>query len=155
DALCQEFVQGRFDLRSLVRLVLNSRTYQLSAVPNESNRDDESNFARAIVRPLQAEQLLDALAQATGVRPRVARATGGLRAGQLPGVVAPARRGRRRANQGEPERFLLTFGKPVRSLSCECERSEDTTLAQAFQLITGPLLNRMLAEPDNRIGKLL
>ena len=47
------------------------------------------------------------------------------------------------------------FGKPPRSLSCECERSDDTTLAQAFQLITGPLLNRMLSEPDNRIGKAL
>jgi hypothetical protein len=39
--------------------------------------------------------------------------------------------------------------------SCECERSDDATLNQAFQLITGPLLNKMLAEPDNRIGRLL
>src|SRR5262249_36489546 len=60
DALCQEFVKGRFDLRKLVRLVLNSRTYQLSAVPNESNREDESNFARATVRPLQAQRRLAA-----------------------------------------------------------------------------------------------
>ena len=47
------------------------------------------------------------------------------------------------------------FGKPIRLLTCECERSEDTTLNQAFQLITGELLNDMLAEPDNRIGRLL
>jgi hypothetical protein len=53
------------------------------------------------------------------------------------------------------EKFLLTFGKPERSLSCECERSEDTTLAQAFQLITGDLLNQRLSEPDNRLGRLL
>ena len=43
----------------------------------------------------------------------------------------------------------------MRSLSCECERSDDTTLAQAFQLITGRLLNGLLSEPDNRIGRLL
>jgi hypothetical protein len=155
DVLCQEFVKSKFDLRHLVRLILESRTYQLSSVPTDSNRDDESNFARAIVRPLQAEQLLDAVAQATGVRPRFAGAPRGLRAGQLPGVVTPRRRGRRGGGMGEGERFLTTFGKPVRSLSCECERSDDTTLAQAFQLITGPLVTRLLAEPDNRIGKLL
>ena len=53
------------------------------------------------------------------------------------------------------EKFLAVFGKPVRSLSCDCERGEDTTLAQAFQLLTGPIVGRMLSEPNNRIGKLL
>jgi hypothetical protein len=53
------------------------------------------------------------------------------------------------------DKFMTAFGKPVRSLSCECERSDDTTLNQAFQLITGELLNKMLAEPDNRLGRLL
>ena len=48
-----------------------------------------------------------------------------------------------------------SFGKPVRSLSCDCERSDDATLDQTFQLLTGPVLNRMLTEPDNRIGRLL
>src|SRR5262249_52702751 len=69
-----------------------------------------------------------------------------------PGVMS--NRGRRqRASDGE--KFLTSFGKPIRLLSCECERSEDTTLNQAFQLITGPLVNRMLSDPDNRIGRLL
>ncbi len=53
------------------------------------------------------------------------------------------------------ERFLASFGKPVRALSCDCERSDDATINQAFQLITGPVLNRMLTRPDNRIGRLL
>jgi hypothetical protein len=52
------------------------------------------------------------------------------------------------------EKFMTAFGKPVRSLSCECERSDDTTLNQAFQLITGAMLNTMLSEPDNRLGRL-
>jgi hypothetical protein len=67
----------------------------------------------------------------------------------LPGV-APRERGK---EVSETARFLSVFGKPVRSLSCECERSEDTTLNQAFQLITGEMLNRMLSAEDNRIGK--
>ena len=37
----------------------------------------------------------------------------------------------------------------------DCERSDDTTLGRAFQLISGELINEMLAAPDNRLGKLL
>jgi hypothetical protein len=72
-----------------------------------------------------------------------------MRAGQLPGVGRQARR------QGDGERFLSLFGKPVRSLSCGCERSDDATLAQAFQLITGRVINRMIMETNNRLGKAL
>src|SRR5262249_19576866 len=55
----------------------------------------------------------------------------------------------------DAEQFLRVFGKPERLLSCECERSDDTTLNQAFQLLTGELMNKMLADKDNRIGRLL
>ena len=132
---------------------MTSRAYQRSARPTPTNRDDEINYARAVVRPLQAEQLLDAVAQVCGVRPRFAGFPRGTRAGQLPGVGANRRTGR--GAEADGEKFLAVFGKPVRSLSCECERGEDTTLAQAFQLLTGPVVQRLLAEPDNRIGKLL
>jgi hypothetical protein len=155
EALGRDFVAHRFDLRHLVRRIMTSRTYQLSATPSAGNRDDESNFSRAIVRPLQAEQLLDAVAQVTGAPPRFAGFPKGTRAGQLPGVVAPQRRRRGQRSASAGEKFLTVFGKPVRSLSCECERGDDSTLAQAFQLITGEVLNQMLAEPDNRLGKLL
>jgi hypothetical protein len=152
DALAKDFAAHRFDLRHLVRTIVNSRTYQLSAAPNETNRDDETNFARAMVRPLQAEQLLDALAQVTGVTPNFPGYPAGTRAGQLPGVGG--NRGRRQ-QAADSEKFLTSFGKPIRLLSCECERSEDTTLNQAFQLITGPLVNKMLSDSENRIGRLL
>jgi hypothetical protein len=52
-------------------------------------------------------------------------------------------------------RFLKVFGKPDRLLTCECERSEDAGMLQAFMLITGELVNSLIREPDNRIGKLL
>jgi hypothetical protein len=152
DALAKDFASHRHDLRHLVRVILNSSTYQLSAVPNATNRDDESNFSHALIRPLQAEQLLDSVSQITGVPVKFNDAPLGTRAAQLPGVGAARGKGQR-ATDGE--QFLSTFGKPVRSLSCECERSDDTTLNQAFQLITGPMLNQMLAERDNRLGKLL
>src|SRR5262249_45388242 len=92
DALAQDLVKSQFDLRHVVRSIMNSRTYQLSAVPNDTNRDDESNFSRALVRPLQAEVLLDAMAQVTGSSPRFAGWPAGTRAVQLPGVGAQGRR---------------------------------------------------------------
>jgi uncharacterized protein DUF1549/uncharacterized protein DUF1553 len=151
DALAKDFAEHQFDLRRLVRTIMNSRTYQLSAVPNETNRDDETNFSHALVRPLQAEQLLDALGRATGAPQKFPGLEPGLRACQLPGVKT----GADRKSSDDGERFLSSFGKPGRSLSCDCERSDDATLNQAFQLLTGPVLNHMLTEPDNRIGRLL
>jgi len=152
DALAADFVAHGFDLRHAVRTIMQSRTYQLSATPNDTNRDDEINFSRAIVRPLKAEVLLDAYTQVTGVPVKFNGYPLGLRAGSLPGV----RTTRRRESPPTPaEDFLKTFGKPERLLACECERSADTTLGQAFQLISGELANEMLTDTTNRISQFL
>jgi hypothetical protein len=149
EALAKDCVEHRFDLRYLVRTIMNSRTYQLSAVPNETNRDDEANFSHAIPRPLQAEQLLDAITQVTGVSQKFPGYPEGTRAAQLPGVRSYGR------EPTEPERFLQLFGKPDRLLSCECERNTETTLGQAFQLISGDVINRSVAKKDNRLGNMM
>jgi hypothetical protein len=147
DALAQQLIASRFDLRALLRLILNSRTYQASSEPNETNRDDEANFGRALVRPLRAEQLLDAVAEALDVPVKFDGQPAGTRAGTLP-ALAPR-------NVNEAARFLRSFGKPERLTSCECERAEDTTVVQAFQLVSGATTQRLLTSPANRIGRLL
>ncbi len=151
DALANDFVAHRFDLKYLVRLILNSQTYQLSSVPDPTNQADVANFARAQVKPLEAEALLDAYSQVLAVPVRFDGYPLGTRAGQL----ADAQVGRRGILDGPAARFLKTFGKPDRLFSCECERGDDTTLVQAFQLVTGRLLHEMLTRPDNRLGRLL
>ncbi len=57
ELLAKDFAGHNFDLRHLISTITASRTYQLSAVPNETNGDDETNFSRALVRRLTAEQL--------------------------------------------------------------------------------------------------
>jgi hypothetical protein len=52
------------------------------------------------------------------------------------------------------DRFLKTFGKPERLLACECERSNETTLAQAFTLISGDELQFRIGKPENRLDRL-
>src|SRR5262249_10189184 len=150
-ALAKDFRAHRFDLKHLVRTIMNSRTYQLSAVPNATNEGDESNFAHALIRPLPAEPLLDAVAQVTSVPVEFDGYPVGVRATQLPGMPIA----RRRQTLSDGFKFLRIFGKPERLLSCDCERNDNTTMAQALQLITGPVINQAVIEADNRLGGLL
>jgi hypothetical protein len=151
DALAADFVAHKFDLKHLVRLILNSQTYQLSAETDDTNRDDAVNFSHALIQPLRAEPLLDAFSRVLEAPVKFDGFPLGLRAGELP----DAQVGQRGVLPGAGPRFLKAFGKPDRLLSCECERGDDTTLVQAFQLLTGGLLHQMLTRPDNRLGRLM
>ncbi|HET6573528.1 MAG TPA: DUF1549 and DUF1553 domain-containing protein [Fimbriiglobus sp.] len=151
DHLAAVFADGGYRLKPLVRYVMNSRTYQLASSPNNSNAADEAHFARAIVKPLEAEQLLDALTRVIGAPVKFPGYPEGMRAGEVP---APPQSGRRNVDT-MGTRFLKVFGKPDRLLTCECERSEDAGMFQAFQLLTGELVHSLLRDPDNRIGKLI
>ncbi|HEY1602189.1 MAG TPA: DUF1549 and DUF1553 domain-containing protein [Pirellulales bacterium] len=151
EALAADFVEHGCDLRHSIRTVVNSRVYQLASTPNESNVDDDRNFSHAAVRRLSAEQLLDAVHQVAGLPPKFNGYPAGVRAGEVPGVLAVRPR-------DEPpsmdDHFLTVFGKPPRLLSCECERSTGTTLGQAFQMISGPLVNDLFARDEGRVSQL-
>jgi hypothetical protein len=142
DALARDFVASKFDVKHLIRVVMTSRTYQLSAQTNDFNKDDAKYFSHAVTKLLTAEQLLDALCTVTEVPEKFPGLPLGTRATQLP--------------DGEINHpFLKTFGQPARELACECEREGESNLAQALQLINGPTVNEKLRNPNNRIGRLL
>src|SRR5262249_22062841 len=67
DALAKDFADSGFDVRHILRTILQSRTYQLSARTRPSNADDAVNFSHRLPRRLGAEQLLDTLSHATGI----------------------------------------------------------------------------------------
>jgi hypothetical protein len=152
EALVRDFLEHKFDLRHLIRRIMNSRAYQLSSEPNETNPDDDVNFSRALVRRLSAEQLLDCQHEAMGVPAAFSGYPRGWRAAQLPGLNFEKRR---REKTTKNEQFLKLFGKPPRLLTCECERSTETTMGQAFHMISGPSMNDLLTHQDNRLAKLL
>src|SRR5262249_13529257 len=142
NALADDFITHGFDVRRTIRLILNSRVYQLSSLPTEFNREDTRYFSHAMVRILSAEQMLDSACRAAGVPERLFNLPPGTRAAQVPDgeLVHP---------------FLKDFGQPARADACECERSSDFTLEQALQIVGGRTLHAKVVAPDNRIGKLL
>lgn len=137
-----EFVKNNSRLKPLLAFILKSETFQRSVEPNETNAEGESNFARAIIRPLPAEILLDAIGDVTQVRRSFPKQPTVLRAVGFPGVQTM-------------QPFLKTFGKPARLVACECERTDGTTLAQSLQTINGPVVQTKIGEPTNRIGTML
>ncbi|MEL6108640.1 MAG: DUF1549 and DUF1553 domain-containing protein [Planctomycetota bacterium] len=150
DCLTRRFRASRFDVRALVRFIMNSRTYQLSAEPNVTNAHDATSFSHALVRRLPAEVLLDMQSDVLQKPASFLGYAANIRAVQIPG--ATSKLARRKAAEGG-DRFLKTFGKPNRILACDCERSNETTLKQVFMLI-GEGLNDRLASADNRISRL-
>lgn len=149
ELLQREFVAADFRTRPLMRQILNSATYQLSSVANDSNVADEISFSHHIPRRLTAEQTLDAISHVVGAAAAFGGHPAGTRAVQLTGV----RNGGFRYSVPEAgDRFLQLFGKPDRLQTCECERSEETTLAQTFELVSGQLVQQLLKQDDGRIA---
>jgi hypothetical protein len=151
NALTKDFLDHQFDVRHLLRTMLNSRTYQLSARTNKSNAGDQVNWSHALPRRLSAEQLLDTLSQATGIKENftsrfgagaVALPVGGLRAGQLPDRQLTAD-------------LLEIFGRPRGETTCACERHDEASMTQALHLINGKSVARRLADPNGRVAKLV
>jgi len=142
ESITRYFEAHGMRLAPLVAWIMKSHIYQLSATPDRTSVEDEANFSHAAVRLLPAEVLLDAISQVLDVPEPFPNAPRSLRSTQLPGPASGVA-------------FLKTFGKPDRLLACECERSDATTLAQAFQMINGETLRRKLERSDNRIGRAL
>ncbi len=140
--LSHEFVTNGYDLKHVMRLILNSRAYQLSAEPVAANEKDRRFYSHCYARRLPAEVLLDAISQATGVPDQFAGYPIGLRATQLP----------------EPHissYFLGLFGRSDRVTACACERNGEVTLPQLLHLQNGDRAEAKLRSGESRLVALL
>jgi hypothetical protein len=142
DALAKDFIEHKFDVKHIIRTLLNSQVYQLSSEPSDQNRHDRQNFARFYGRRMVAEVFLDAVDQATGQRSRFGGMAASSRAVDLP-------------HEGFGSYFLDTFDRPRRVTTCECERSSGATLAQVLLLANSDEIENKLAAGDGKIAKLL
>ena len=141
DALAGDLVKNGFSLKQLIRSIVNSRTYQLSAVPNDFNKQDKQNYARYYPKRLSAEVLFDAVCLITDSP----AGFGGLPTDQL----AP-KRAIMLPDEGYTSYFLDVFGRPQRISACECERVSEANLAQALHLLNSDEIQNKLARPNGR-----
>ena len=139
-ALTKDLTDHNFDLRHLIRTIVNSRTYQLTYRTNEWNQGDEVNFSHALPRRLPAETLFDAISVATGSALKFKDVPQNFKAQQFPDPTV---------GMGG---FLDLFGRPQRDSACECERRSDVSLSQALNLINGSTVSDAIADPEGRIA---
>ena len=137
DALGQEFARQKFDLKALMRTILRSQLYQLSAAPNETNRADTRNFSRAYRRRLPAETLTDAIADITGVPD------------SYPGMP-PGSRAMQAWTYKIDSQTMDAFSRPNSSSDCPNERDAKPSIVQALHLMNSKLLQEKLASTGAR-----
>jgi hypothetical protein len=150
----QHLIASKFDLKSLMRTILQSQTYQRSSVALAENMADTRFHSRYYPKRLMAEVLLDAVSQVTAAptsfnmeRRNANRGLGeaypmGFRALQVP-------------DSNTRSYFLNAFGRPDRVQTCECERTNEPSMAQALHIANGDTLNLKLAQKNNRLDQLL
>ena len=142
-SLAQDFRTNGHDLRRLIRLIVTSRTYQLSGQPEESNRDDRTNYSHAQPRALDAEVLLDAISDVTGVPEVFTTAVSEAKIrGQAP---VGTRAVQLRESDLFYSRFLELYGRPNRLTLPE--RSGHANLVEAMHMLSGPAYNEKLSAP--------
>jgi hypothetical protein len=143
DYLAKEFVGHKYDLKYIYRLILNSRTYQLTSKANEWNRDDVAHFSHYYVKRLGAETLLDAIEQVTerwgtyrSIIPE-------------PYVVMPAAfRATHLADGSISLPFLELFGRPPRDTAYESDRDLELYLRQTLHMLnSSDVQNKVTTSP--------
>ncbi len=142
DAAARHLVDDKFNLKSLMRVILRSAAYQRSSLPSEENKLDDRFYSRYYPKRMMAEVLLDAVSAVTGEPTQFAGFPAGWRSLQLPSSSASSY-------------FLTTFGRPERLVTCACERNDQPTMVQVLHISNGVTLNGKLAARDNLLGKRL
>ncbi len=138
EALAKDFIEHNFDVKHIIRVICNSRTYQLSSKVNSTNSDDTKNFSRYYIRRLGPSQLLDAITIATEVPEKFP----GVREG-TPAINL--------ADNSVPSYFLDVFGRSNRLQVAE--PSQQTTISQALALINGSTINARLSNPNGFLAQ--
>ena len=134
-ALCDDLKTHNFDLKYLLGTIMKSRTYQLAAEPNKTNKIDTRLFSHYSVRRMPAEEIADAVAQVTGVADKYNGMALGTRACEL-------------ADAEIPSIMLDTFGRPPRVQPTDSERNCNPAISQALALLNSEAIQQKIKSPQ-------
>ncbi|HSR87426.1 MAG TPA: DUF1553 domain-containing protein [Pontiella sp.] len=139
DFLARELVRHEYDLRHIYRIILNSRTYQLSSIHNDRNLSDESNFSRYYIRRLDAEVLIDAICRITGTTESYSS--------DIPEpftFIPENERSIRLADGSITSPFLELYGRPPRDTGFESERNNIPSSTQKLHLLNSTHIQKKI-----------
>lgn len=154
-ALGQQLVDNGYDLKQLMRTILQSETYQRSSETLPENAGDTRYFSRYYPRRLLAEVLHDAIAGITAVPSDFANVQ--LQDGSMEktSFYPKGTRALQLYDSAVASYFLKTFGRNERDIACECERSTQPSMVQVMHLSNGDTVNAKLSQPASRLSQLL
>lgn len=141
DWLAKNFIAHRFDLKHLMRTIMQSRVYQLSSLPNDTNNSDLKNYSRSYRRRLPAEVLLDAVCAVTET-------------GEIFGGLSRGATAKQTWNVKLESEFMDAFGRPNSSTECPCERDAKPSVVQALHLMNSTKLQAKLGADSGRVARL-
>jgi hypothetical protein len=145
----KELVGGKYDLKHIYRLILNSSTYQLSSIPTPGNSADQAGFSHYRVRRLDAEVLIDAICQITGPGEEYSSAI------PEPFTFIPSsQRTILLADGSIKSPFLEMFGRPGRDTSLESDRNNSVSVFQALHILNSSHIHKKIMK-GQRLSKLM
>ncbi|MFT4640384.1 MAG: hypothetical protein ACI8T1_003712 [Verrucomicrobiales bacterium] len=155
DALADYLVQNQYDLRRLMRVILESEAYRRSGEVLPENRGDTRYYARHYPRRLMAEVLQDAIGDVTDVRDSFEEILLNDGSTEKTEFYTEGTRALQLYDSAVKSYFLKTFGRNQRDIVCECERSNQPSLVQVLHLSNGSTLNDKIADKKSRVSRLL
>ncbi len=135
DVLAKQLIDSGYDVKLLIRSICNTRVYQLDSEPNGENLRDRKCYSRNYPKRLAAEQILDAVDQVTQTSTAFDAMPEKTKAVSLPDASFRSY-------------FLTVFGRPDASTACECERTNESTLAQSLHFANSKELIAKLADTN-------
>ncbi len=155
DAATQHVVDSKFDLKSLMRTILQSNAYQRSSKPLAGNEAESRFYSRYYPRRIMAEVLHDAVVQVTGVSTKFDTVAFPGNDKQKTDFYPEGTKAIQLYDSAVENYFLSTFGRNPRNIVCECERSSEPTMVQVMHISNGNTINDKLQSKESRVEKLL
>jgi hypothetical protein len=147
-------VDHDYDLKALMRAILQSTAYQMSSQPVADSRDDTRYYSHYYPRRMSAEVALDAVSQVTAEPTEFTQI-------EFPGsdfvktdFYPKGTRALQLYDSAVVSRFLRTFGRNQRAITCQCERSNEPSLVQALHISNGDTIRAKLTAKDGKVESL-
>jgi len=154
-AISEHLAKNNYDLKSLMRLILQSETYRRSSIPLPENEGDQKYYSRYYPRRLMAEVLQDAITSVTRVSPKYNRITLSDGSTQGTSLYREGTRALQLSDSAVTSYFLKTFGRNEREITCECERSNKPSMVQVLHLSNGDTLNNNLHSQQSCVNTII